>query len=50
MAADNSEYLKMYGDIVEDTVVMAKCNCIACNGNCRCICRGNSDLEVLNWD
>lgn len=51
MAATDIDYKKMYGNIVEEAVVMAKCNCISCNGNCLCrSCRNIPDLDELDWE
>ena len=50
MAANFSDYIKMYENIKEDTVVMAKCNCITCNGICSCRCRDNSNTEEISWE
>lgn len=49
MTASKSDYEKMIGNIVEEAVVMAKCNCIACNGNC--LCRRNTPvIDEFDWE
>ena len=50
MRATNEAYEKMFGNIVEDKVVMAKCACVACNScTCSCSCRNIPDNSEIEW-
>jgi len=51
MSANSTEYAKMFGTIVDEAVVCAKCACVACNScTCGCSCRNIPDLTDIDWE
>ena len=51
MGANNTEYVKMFGAICDEAVVMARCACVACNScTCGCSCRNIPHLDELEWE
>ena len=51
MSASSIDYEKLFGNIQNDSVCMAKCACVACNScTCACSCRKVPDgLEDIEW-
>ena len=51
MSADNIDYEKLFGNIVDSVVVMARCACVACNScTCACSCRtAPVDMDDIEW-
>ena len=50
MSASETEYVKMFGDICDDILAMAKCACVSCNScTCACSCRNTCELDELEW-
>lgn len=46
MSANTTEYMKMFGNIVEQNMAMAKCACVACNScTCACSCKAVPEFE-----
>ena len=52
MVPNRNDYIKMLGFIIEDAFVSAKCNCASCRCGAPCLglCRGSSDIVVIEWD
>ena len=51
MSANSMEYAKMYGEINDELVVMARCACVPCNScTCGCSCRNIPDLDEIDWE
>ena len=50
MSASSIDYSKMFGEICNETNVMARCACVACNScTCACSCRAIPELEEIEW-
>lgn len=51
MSANLDDYAKLFGDICDDSVVMARCACVACNScTCACSCRNVPEWEEeVEW-
>ncbi len=54
MSASTNEYAQMFGNIIIDSVSMAKCACVKCNScTCACSCsrcRHAPDMEEdIEW-
>ena len=50
MSASVMDYEKLFGNIVDEAVVMARCACVACNScTCACSCRNIPDMEEIEW-
>lgn len=51
MSASDFDYEKLFGNIANEAVVMAKCACVACNScTCACSCRRASEgMEEIEW-
>ena len=51
MSANDFAYNEMFGNIVNEAVVMAKCACVACNScTCSCSCRRVPEgMEEIEW-
>ena len=51
MSANNEAYSKLYGEINDGLVVMAKCACVACNSCvCACSCRNVPEFDDVSWE
>lgn len=51
MSANNCDYAKMFGMICCESMIMAKCACVACNScTCGCSCRYNTDMNNIDWE
>jgi len=47
MSATTAEYEKLFGNIITEHIVMARCACVACNScTCACSCRHTSESDV----
>lgn len=51
MSANTVDYAKMYGEICAESVVMARCACVACNScTCACSCRNVPEgMDEIEW-
>lgn len=50
MSANMEAYAKMFGEICDSAVVMARCACVACNScTCACSCRNIPEWEDVEW-
>lgn len=51
MSANNSEYMKLFGEIKNNEVkAMARCACVACNAcTCACSCRAIPEFGEIVW-
>ena len=51
MSASDFDYEKLFGSIVDEAIVMAKCACVACNScTCACSCRKVPEgMEEIEW-
>ena len=50
MSANNTQYMKLFGTICNNAVVMARCACVACNScTCACSCRAIPEMEEIGW-
>lgn len=50
MSANTVDYEKMFGNIVNDVIAMAKCACVACNScTCSCSCHASESMEEIEW-
>ena len=50
MSANNTQYMKLFGTICNNAVVMARCACVACNScTCACSCRAIPEMEEIEW-
>ncbi len=51
MSANVVDYAKMFGEIADLSVVMARCACVACNScTCGCSCRNIPENDEIEWD
>lgn len=51
MSANVADYEKMFGNILSDSVAMARCACVACN-SCTCACSCHlvpEDMNEIEW-
>ncbi|NMD71294.1 FibroRumin family radical SAM-modified Cys-rich RiPP [Bacillus sp. DNRA2] len=50
MSATNFDYAELFGNIVNEAVVMARCACVACNScTCACSCKAIPEWEEIEW-
>lgn len=50
MSANMEDYAKLFGEICDDAIVMARCACVACNScTCACSCRVVPEWEDVAW-
>ncbi len=51
MSADTVDYAKLFGNIVDNVFVMARCACVACNScTCACSCRMSFvNMDEIEW-
>lgn len=50
MSATAVDYQKLFGNIENDAVAMARCACVACNScTCACSCRAMPDFGDIEW-
>jgi conserved domain protein len=51
MSANSEAYSKLFGDICDSAVTMARCACVACNScTCACSCRNIPEWEDTEID
>lgn len=50
MSANKYDYLQLFGAIRNESFLMARCACVACNScTCACSCRAVPEWEELEW-
>ena len=50
MSANNTQYMQLFGTICNETVVMPRCACVACNScTCACSCGAIPQVEEIEW-
>lgn len=50
MSANNEAYSKLFGDICDSAVAMARCACVACNScTCACSCHKSPENSEIEW-
>ncbi|HDT2998817.1 TPA: FibroRumin family radical SAM-modified Cys-rich RiPP [Proteus mirabilis] len=50
MVATENQFNELFGEILDDVTMMARCACVVCNScTCACSCRGGLDDNEIGW-
>lgn len=50
MVATEVQFQEMFGAVIDETIVMARCACVACNScTCACSCRRSPKTDIIEW-